>query len=437
MLGRAGRACYGFRRLRLPRLLLALVCTGASAQPRARLVSVRSSGDAATSTVELEGDRPLSFTTLKLQAPPRVVVDCAETDLALPQRRLDVDDGTVRRVGVAAAGARTARVVIELAGDAEFEVRASGKRVSVRMPRLAPLVASRAGPTTPETARGAAADGRGEAPLATGGPQAVAKAVPQPVADVDRQPFANAESPPIVIARAEPPPSREPPRPEPAKPRESPAPVVAAGSSAPTTVIEPPAPAVVVQPPPSSAATPAPSRTAQVEPAQQPAAVPRETDATKRAALPTVSLMGSRPSPVEGPAPAPRQRIVASAAQRPRPAAAQKSASAHKPLAITGIGFHPTGGGAVIVRSDKPLEYGVSEPGSASGPAILLHLRGAAISSANNRRPIDTRVFDGPVQRIVPLAVPGGTDVRIELRGNPGYELHQDGGVLTVTFASP
>ena len=87
----------------------------------------------------------------------------------------------------------------------------------------------------------------------------------------------------------------------------------------------------------------------------------------------------------------------------------------------------------MIVRSDQPLEYGIS----ADGTSVLLHLPSAAIPLTNNRRPLDTHFFGGPVQRVVPLPVDGGTDVRIELRERAEYQLAQTGSVLTVTFSAP
>ena len=69
--------------------------------------------------------------------------------------------------------------------------------------------------------------------------------------------------------------------------------------------------------------------------------------------------------------------------------------------------------------------------------ALLLHLPSAAIPLLNNRRPLDTRFFGGPVSRVVPLAVAGGTDLRIELREHAEYQLEQSGSVLTVTFSEP
>ena len=87
----------------------------------------------------------------------------------------------------------------------------------------------------------------------------------------------------------------------------------------------------------------------------------------------------------------------------------------------------------MIVRSDGPLEYGISGEGN----SVLLHLPSTAIPLPNNRRPLDTQFFAGAVQRVVPMPVAGGTDVRIELRERAEYQLAQSGSVLTVTFSSP
>src|SRR5207248_10946094 len=83
-----------------------------------------------------------------------------------------------------------------------------------------------------------------------------------------------------------------------------------------------------------------------------------------------------------------RQAAAAEKASAAR-AAAQSAAGARKVAlagsaqrSITGIGFRPVQGGEVIVRSDHPLEYGIS----GEGDAVLLHLPSAAIPLANNRR---------------------------------------------------
>jgi hypothetical protein len=120
----------------------------------------------------------------------------------------------------------------------------------------------------------------------------------------------------------------------------------------------------------------------------------------------------------------------------PRPPQAAKAAP-HAPAAshtsITGIGFRPGGGGEVIVRSDRPLDYGVT----GDGRAVLLHLRGAEIRRPNDRRPLDTSFFGGAVGRIVPQVVAGGVELRIELRAPVDYQLRQEDGVLAISFGAP
>jgi len=142
-------------------------------------------------------------------------------------------------------------------------------------------------------------------------------------------------------------------------------------------------------------------------------------EVAERAGLPTVALVGSRRAQdAEGE----KGTVV----ERTTPVRAAVKGHA----AITGIGFRPQAGGVVIVRSDRPLQYGVSS----SDRAVLLHLPNAAIPVANNRRPLDTRVFGGPVQRVVPQEVKGGTEVRIELREPAEVHLNQSGSLLTLSF---
>ncbi len=151
-------------------------------------------------------------------------------------------------------------------------------------------------------------------------------------------------------------------------------------------------------------------------PEPPPAEIP---EVRERAGLPTVSLVGSqRTESAEGTPPAVAER------------AAPGGPPAKGHAAITGIGFRPQAGGEVIVRSDRPLQYGVSS----TDRAVLLHLPNAAIPLANNRRPLDTRFFGGPVQRVVPHEVKGGTEVRIELREPAEVHLNQSGSLLTVSF---
>ena len=98
---------------------------------------------------------------------------------------------------------------------------------------------------------------------------------------------------------------------------------------------------------------------------------------------------------------------------------------------ITGIGFHPANGGTVIIRSDRPLEVAVSD----GARGVVLRIPGASIPLPNNRRPLDTSFFGGEVERLVPLVSPDGVELRINLQSPADARVHQEGGVLKITFA--
>ncbi|MFL5394817.1 MAG: AMIN domain-containing protein [Myxococcales bacterium] len=525
--------------------LAALATAAALAAGSGRLVAVRPAGDAEASVVELVGDRPLSFTTLRLASPPRVVVDVADADPSGVAATQTVDDGTVKRIGVAQVAGTTARVVIELAGESEFDVRAAGRVLEVRVARLAPLVAKAApppaAPKAPALAAGSATQvvpppavrpDRPPTPVApppaerrvplqqvaerpAQAPSAAPTTAPPPstTAPVAAAPRAAAPSPPaptpspprsapVVVAAAEPrtiepsgaapiaaSPAPQPPSPAPRAEAGSPAvvaqtpgpnPAPAAAAQAPPAQNAPPivaqtpppkaAPPAVAQTPPPKAAPPAVAQTAPPKaappavaqtpprpvpptpPAAQPAparatapvaAAPKpapqrvaqaESGASReeveraRASLPTVSIVANPPPPSARTPPNP----PASAPARPPSSApvVARAAPARTRTSITGIGFRPSAGGIVTVRSDRPLDYAVT----GEGRTVVVHLKGAGIPIATNRLPLDTRFFDTPVVRVVPEPVAGGVDVRIELRGQVRYELSQASGVLTIAF---
>ncbi len=322
---------------------IALLATAAAGAGGGKLLSVRPVANPDATLVQLEADQPLSFTTLKLLGPPRVVVDLAETEVGEAAAEQEVEDGAVRRIAVAAAGAHTTRIVIELTADVDFDVRASGTKVEVRVPRPAIATATATATATPTTT-----------------PTATTTTTPNGTGPV---------TPTVAVT-----------------------PTV---TPTPTVTVTP-----TVTPTPTVTVTPTPT----VTPKRSEIAELRE-----RAELPTVSLVGSQRSGVPPPPARPAAKTHAS---------------------ITGIGFRPQDGGEVILRSDRPLEYGVSS----SDRAVLIHLPNAAIPVANNRRPLDTRVFGGTVQRVVPQQVKGGTEVRIELREPAEVHLNQTGSLLTVSF---
>src|SRR5207248_4243179 len=167
---------------------------------------------------------------------------------------------------------------------------------------------------------------------------------------------------------------------------------------------------------PPVAAGSEPKRAAEHESATQSAAgsqAKSPPEIAERAALPTVALVGA-PAPAGATSGGPgrgRELVPPSAEQVHRsaervPSGAEQGHRGAGEVHINGIGFRPLSGGEVIVRSDRPVEYEVSSGEN----AVLIHLRSARIPLQNNRRPLDTRFFEGAIQRVVPLQVPGGTD---------------------------
>jgi len=386
---------------------LALLALAAAADEPKRLLGMRAGGDAQASTLEIEGDHPLSFTTMKLQDPPRVVVDFADTGIGDGARALEVGDGTLRRAAIAQAGSHTARVVVELAADAEFEVRAEGNRVEVRIPRSA-LAAQEPPPAPAGSPAEAEAEKVASLPTVSLVPSNPVEP-PLPDPRTERQRAALEKAAAVKKALAERRAQAEQQRRDKAEQRRQAAADRAARKLAAAerrrTGIAKPAPAA-----PASAV-------AVKEPEEAPRAPIHES------AAPPPAVAARQPEHETTPV------LAAPAQARKAPERLAMAAGRH----ITGIGFRPVRGGEVIVRSDGPLEYGISGEGN----SVLLHLPSTAIPLPNNRRPLDTQFFAGAVQRVVPLPVAGGTDVRIELREHAEYQLAQSGSVLTVTFSSP
>ena len=449
----------------------------ANASERSRIVALRARSDADASVIEVEGDRPLSFTTLKLAGPPRVVVDVADATLDAAARDFLVEDGTVRRVAAAAAGSRTARIVIELAGEAEFDVRAEGNRLDVRVPRLgpqrppvavaaAPAVEEAQVPSAPEPTPSVAAEPAPTAPLAANEP-APTEAAPEPTAAAAPEPtVVAAQDQPAPIAKADPIAEAAPAvERKPSRPR-SLARVDAPGDASTAAIERPPfagasssnevsrldasgrASSAAAESLPAAAsgsaalervdatgsasaaaaeAGPQAHSSATAErPVPPPAAAPAATGIEDRPKLPTVSLVG--PSGVGQPPPRPTIKLLPP--QRKKPPRRVASVRVQK-SAIQGIGFRPSAGGVVIIRSDRPVEYTVSS----AGRELVVRLPGASIPLPNNRRPIDTSVFGGAVVRVEPRLVPGGVELHVKLRAQAAFQVEQSGAVLTVTFA--
>lgn len=88
----------------------------------------------------------------------------------------------------------------------------------------------------------------------------------------------------------------------------------------------------------------------------------------------------------------------------------------------------------VYVRTTEPVTYRVD---SSRVNMVILELQNTRVPSKNNRRPLDTRFFDSPVERIVPTIIEGPSpSVRIELhlRQKVPYKETQNDTFLALDF---
>jgi hypothetical protein len=351
--------------------LLALL-GAAHAQPANSILSVTSrpgEGPVAT-VVEIRSQAPANFTSFKLLAPARLVLDFSECSLGDLKENIPVNDAATESISLSQHGtgaAMLSRVVINLREDLEYTIDAKeallvvnilrGKGTQDRPPPAQaepanPPVAEQTVAPVTEPVQAPTVEQAVAPKTETTQPPAVEQSV-QPVTEpvqqvVQEQPPAAAPAsaaepaptPPPAVAMAEgkppesapatvpaaqpepPPPASPPPAQEPAA---APAPAPAAQATPPQ--VQEPAPAAQPEPP-------APTPVAPVEPAPAPAPVAQPEPpppAPAPAAQPEPQQPAPAPAPVaaqEAPPPAP------AAAPVPEPAATQ-AAPLTKPVTIT------------------------------------------------------------------------------------------------------
>jgi len=99
---------------------------------------------------------------------------------------------------------------------------------------------------------------------------------------------------------------------------------------------------------------------------------------------------------------------------------------------VTLVGFSPDKS-RVFVRTSEPVRYTVSQ---ADPKTVVLELENTTLQRRNDRRPLDTRFFCGPVVQISPSPAGGKTvRVAVTLRDKVEYQARQDGNEVSLQFA--
>jgi len=129
---------------------------------------------------------------------------------------------------------------------------------------------------------------------------------------------------------------------------------------------------------------------------------------------------------------------VPSAVEGPEPAPEVSVAAAVEPFegGVSDIRYRAeASGGAVLIVSESPIEYEISQPDASH---LLVDLRGVDLPRELVRSQ-DTRDMDGALQAISSYNPRGGVGARVSMTFTAGtsYEVDQTGGTLTVSLTAP
>lgn len=139
---------------------------------------------------------------------------------------------------------------------------------------------------------------------------------------------------------------------------------------------------------------------------------------------------------VTEPAPEPAPESASVLEPEPEPAFTVAQAAAPSEGGVSDIRYRAeVSGGAVLIISDPPVEYEISQPDASH---LLVDLRGVDLPRELVRSQ-DTRDMDGALQAISSYNPRGGDGARVSLTFAAGttYEVDQTGGTLTVSLTVP
>jgi hypothetical protein len=410
-----------------------ILCTPLYAQePVNTLNRVNISSDAYGIDINFDFNGPVSFTSMKLPNPPRIVLDLTDCKKGgSVKNSIKVESDGIKEVSFTQMGSSDApilRATIVTATELDFNIEPTDNGISVKIAGV--KLASTAEPQDMTEVKPQN--------------QEVAKPEPQPspvVAEV--KPEAEPEPQPSpVVSEVKPEPKPEPQpspvvsevKPEP-KPEPQPSPVVS--EAKPEAKPEPQPSPVVAEAKPEAKPEPQPSPVVseakpEVKPEPQPSPVVSEV---KPEAKPKPAKEEKKPK--FKPAPA---RIASSEDIRKEKEEAQhietprkKSSSGRN--ALTWIGFQMSANGSrIFVKTREEAEYTIKEK---DDKTLVLEIYNTDIPKKNNRRPLDTSYFNSPVAYISPQLENGPMKVvkiEIKLKQRVPFITKQEANALYVDF---
>ncbi|UCF88477.1 MAG: type IV pilus secretin PilQ [bacterium] len=142
------------------------------------------------------------------------------------------------------------------------------------------------------------------------------------------------------------------------------------------------------------------------------------------------------PEPPAESAPSAVETSAGTAMEKVEPVSAEAAVVPAPEGGVTDIRYRAeASGGAVLIISDAPVEYEVSQPDASH---LLVDLRDVELPRSLVRSQ-DTRDMEGALQSLSSYNPRGGVGARVSLTFSAGtaYELDQTGGTLTVSLTAP
>jgi len=397
-----------------------ILCTPLYAQePVNTLNRVNISSDAYGIDINFDFNGPVSFTSMKLPNPPRIVLDFTDCKKGgSVKNSIKVESDGIKEVSFTQMGSSDApilRATIVTATELDFNIEPTDNGISVKIAgvKLAstaePQDMTEVKPQNQEVAKPEAKPEPQPSPVvAEVKPEAKPEPQPSPVV---------AEVKPEVKPEPQPSPVVAEVKPE-AKPEPQPSPVVS--EAKPEAKPEPQPSPVVSEAKPEAKPEPQPSP---VVSEVKPEAKPKPAKEEKK--------------PKFKPAPA---RIASSEDIRKEKEEAQhietprkKSSSGRN--ALTWIGFQMSANGSrIFVKTREEAEYTIKEK---DDKTLVLEIYNTDIPKKNNRRPLDTSYFNSPVAYISPQLENGPMKVvkiEIKLKQRVPFITKQEANALYVDF---
>jgi len=431
-----------------------ILCTPLYAQePVNTLNRVNISSDAYGIDINFDFNGPVSFTSMKLPNPPRIVLDFTDCKKGgSVKNSIKVESDGIKEVSFTQMGSSDApilRATIVTATELDFNIEPTDNGISVKIAgvKLAstaePQDMTEVKPQNQEVAKPEAKPEPQPSPVVSEvKPEVKPEAQPSPVVS-EVKPEVKPEPQPSPVVSEVKPEVKPEPQPSPvvseakpeAKPEPQPAPVVsevkpeAKPEPQPSPVVSEAKPEVKPEPQPSPVVS---EVKPEAKPEPQPSPVVSEV---KPEAKPKPAKEEKKPK--FKPAPA---RIASSEDIRKEKEEAQhietprkKSSSGRN--ALTWIGFQMSANGSrIFVKTREEAEYTIKEK---DDKTLVLEIYNTDIPKKNNRRPLDTSYFNSPVAYISPQLENGPMKVvkiEIKLKQRVPFITKQEANALYVDF---